>query len=92
MYGIDELSGSITRYDFDIGTGNLIRRETVTTLPESFTGENWCADLAITPDGRFLFTHFLVSLSSDNSLLYRSAHQCLLYWMYLVILLLSSSW
>ena len=55
MYGIDELSGSITRYDFDIKTGNLIRRETVTTLPESFTGENGCADLAITPDGRFLY-------------------------------------
>ncbi|MDG2408115.1 MAG: lactonase family protein [Pirellulales bacterium] len=55
MYGIDELSGSITRYDFDIETGNLIRRETITTLPENFTGENWCADLAITPDGRFLY-------------------------------------
>jgi len=55
MYGIDELSGSITRYDFDIGTGNLIRRETVTTLPDNFNGENWCADLAITPGGRFLY-------------------------------------
>ena len=41
--------------DFDIETGNLIRRETITTLPENFTGENWCADLAITPDGRFLY-------------------------------------
>ena len=55
MYGIDELSGSITRYDFDIDSGKLTRRETVTTLPEGFAGENGCADLAITPDGRFLY-------------------------------------
>ena len=55
MYGIDELSGSITRYDFNIDTGKLIRRETVTTLPDNFNGENLCADLAITPDGRFLY-------------------------------------
>ena len=55
MYGIDELSGSITRYDFDIDTGKLIRRETITTLPEGFEGDNLCADLAITPDGRFLY-------------------------------------
>ena len=55
MYGIDELSGSITRYDFDIDTGKLIRRETVTTLPAGFEGDNLCADLVITPDGRFLY-------------------------------------
>lgn len=55
MYGINELAGSITRYDFDIDSGKLIRRETVTTLPEGFGGENGCADLAITPDGRFLY-------------------------------------
>ncbi len=55
MYGINELSGSITRYDFDIHTGKLIRCETVTTLPEGFGGENGCADLAITSDGRFLY-------------------------------------
>jgi 6-phosphogluconolactonase len=55
MYGINELSGSITRYDFDIHTGKLFRRETVTTLPEGFGGENGCADLAITADGRFLY-------------------------------------
>jgi len=55
MYGINELTGSITRYDLDSATGNLTRRETVTTLPDHFTGKNWCADLAITPDGQFLY-------------------------------------
>ena len=55
MYGINELSGSITRYDFDIDSGKLTRTETVTTLPADYAGENGCADLAITPDGRFLY-------------------------------------
>ena len=55
MYGINELTGSITRYDFDTASGALTRRETITTLPADFTGESWCADLAITPDGQFLY-------------------------------------
>ena len=55
MYGINELSGSITRYDFDAASGALTRRETVSTLPADFAGKNGCADLAITPDGRFLY-------------------------------------
>ncbi len=55
MYGINELSGSITRYDFDADSGALSRRETVSTLPADFEGKNWCADLAITPDGQFLY-------------------------------------
>ncbi|OUT64010.1 MAG: hypothetical protein CBB70_12790 [Planctomycetaceae bacterium TMED10] len=55
MYGINELTGSITRYDFDIDSGQLTRRETVTTLPADYAGDNGCADLAITPDGRFLY-------------------------------------
>ena len=55
MYGINELTGSITRYDFDADSGALSRRETISTLPADFEGKSWCADLAITPDGRFLY-------------------------------------
>ena len=55
MYGINELTGSITRYDFDADSGALTRRETVSTLPADFAGKSWCADLAITPGGRFLY-------------------------------------
>jgi len=55
MYGINELTGSITRYDFDADSGALSRRETVSTLPADFEGKSWCADLAITPDGQFLY-------------------------------------
>jgi 6-phosphogluconolactonase len=55
MYAINELTGSITRYDFDSRSGALTRRETISTLPQDFAGKNGCADLAITPDGRFLY-------------------------------------
>ena len=55
MYGINELTGSITRYDFDADSGALSRRETISTLPQEFSGKNGCADLAITPDGHFLY-------------------------------------
>ena len=55
MYGINELTGSITRYDFNPQSGALTRRETISTLPADFEGKNGCADLAITPAGRFLY-------------------------------------
>lgn len=55
MYVINELSNSITHFDFDPESGILLERETISTLPEDFEGTSYCADLKITPDGRFLY-------------------------------------
>lgn len=55
MYVINELSNSVTRYDYDQATGGLIERGTISTLPDDFTGTSYCADLKITPDGKFLY-------------------------------------
>jgi 6-phosphogluconolactonase len=33
----------------------LIERQTISTLPTGFTGTSHCADVKITPDGRFLY-------------------------------------
>ena len=35
--------------------GKMVPRETVSTLPDGFSGENICSDLHITPDGRYLY-------------------------------------
>lgn len=55
VYVINELSNSITHYRFQPESGFLIESKTVSTLPEDFTGTSHCADLKITPDGRFLY-------------------------------------
>lgn len=55
MYVINELSNSVTFFDYDPDTGILIERQTIPTLPKDFKGKSYCADLKITPDGRFLY-------------------------------------
>ncbi|WP_339727626.1 lactonase family protein [uncultured Gimesia sp.] len=55
LYVINELTNSVTEFDYDPKTGILIEQETISTLPEDFEGTSYCADLKITPDGRFLY-------------------------------------
>ena len=55
MYVINELLNSVTRFDYDRATGHLIERQTLSTLPKEFEGTSYCADLKITPNGKFLY-------------------------------------
>ena len=55
VYVINELANSVTMFDHDPETGFLIERQTISTLPKGFGGTSYCADLKITPDGRFLY-------------------------------------
>ena len=55
LYAINELSNSVTVFDHDGETGRLEPGPTVSTLPTDFSGKSHCADLKISPDGRFLY-------------------------------------
>ncbi|MFO0903976.1 MAG: lactonase family protein [Pirellulales bacterium] len=55
MYVINELANSVTHFDYNSTNGSLTERATISTLPGDFTGISYCADLKITPDGRFLY-------------------------------------
>jgi len=55
-YLADEFSDSVTTFSFDVGTGQLTLLDTVSTLPPEFPGgNNTCADVHITPDGRNVY-------------------------------------
>ncbi|WP_240548017.1 lactonase family protein [Paenibacillus lignilyticus] len=54
-YGINELNSTITVYAYDSAIGRLSVVQTISTLPESFTGDNACADIHLSPDGKFLY-------------------------------------
>jgi 6-phosphogluconolactonase len=54
-YVINELNGTITVFFFDVQHGTLTELQTIATLPDSYQGENSCADIHISPDGRFLY-------------------------------------
>lgn len=54
-YVINELDSTITCMSFDAEKGALTPFQTVSTLPEGFTGSNTCADIHVHPSGRFLY-------------------------------------
>ncbi|MFN0197484.1 MAG: lactonase family protein, partial [Planctomycetaceae bacterium] len=55
MYVINEIKNSVTMFDYNAETGVLIEQQTISTLPDDFKEPSYCADLKITPDGRFLY-------------------------------------
>jgi 6-phosphogluconolactonase len=54
-YAINELDNSVTMFDYDPTSGMLVEQQTISTIPDEFEGITHCADLKITPDGRFLY-------------------------------------
>ncbi|WP_309120874.1 lactonase family protein [Paenibacillus sp.] len=54
-YVINELNATITAFAYDESSGALEEFQTVPTLPASYEGENACADIHVSPDGRFLY-------------------------------------
>lgn len=46
---------TVAFFDYSPDVGTLGHRQTISTLPANFTGTSYCADLRITPDGRFLY-------------------------------------
>ena len=55
VYVIHELSNAVSLLDYDKNDGLLIERQTISTLPADFDGTSYCADVKVTPDGRFVY-------------------------------------
>jgi len=55
VYVINELSNSVTLFDYGRESGTLVEKQTISTLPRDFTDTSHCADVKITPNGRFLY-------------------------------------
>jgi 6-phosphogluconolactonase len=55
-YLINELDDTMTMLAFDDGPGTLTTMQTLSTLPAGVSGAgNSCAELAVSPDGQFLY-------------------------------------
>ena len=55
VYANNELDNSVNVYSYDEGTGVLIERQVISTLPDDFDGESYTADIKITPCGSYLY-------------------------------------
>lgn len=54
-YLINELDSTMIAFAFDKATGALKELQTISTLPADFSGESYCADVHVSPDGKFLY-------------------------------------
>ena len=55
VYFTDEQGCSVTGYHLDSSSGTLSAFQTITTLPEGYSGRNTCSQIQISPSGKFLY-------------------------------------
>ncbi|HEX5472321.1 MAG TPA: lactonase family protein [Lacipirellulaceae bacterium] len=55
VYSIQEEGSTIVRFDFDFATGRLTPRQTISTLPPGTAGSNFCSEIRVSADGRFVY-------------------------------------
>lgn len=55
LYFVNEQGNSVTAYHFDTDRGTLKEFQRLSTLPGDFRGENACAQIHITPSGKYLY-------------------------------------
>lgn len=55
FYVINELDSTITTLSWDAASGVAEPLQTVSTLPDDFTGETTCADIHLDPAGKFVY-------------------------------------
>jgi 6-phosphogluconolactonase (cycloisomerase 2 family) len=54
LYSLQEEASTLALFDFDAARGTLTPRQTISTLPEGFTGTNFTSEVIVSPDGRFV--------------------------------------
>jgi 6-phosphogluconolactonase len=55
LYSIQEEGSTIVLFDFQPATGQLAQRQTISTLPPGFAGSNFCSEILVSADGRFVY-------------------------------------
>ena len=55
VFVINELACTITSYTYDSQHGSLSENQNISTLPDSFSGENTSSEVVVAKDGRFLY-------------------------------------
>jgi len=54
-YLINEMNSTITAFSYVASSGTLTKIQSITTLPENFSGRNQCAEVCVHPSGKFLY-------------------------------------
>jgi 6-phosphogluconolactonase len=55
FYSIQEEGSTIAVFDYDSASGRLTIRQTISTLPPGFAGTNFCSEILVSVDGRYVY-------------------------------------
>jgi 6-phosphogluconolactonase (cycloisomerase 2 family) len=55
FYSLQEEGSTIVLFDYEAQAGRLAARQTVSTLPPGFAGSNFCSEILVSADGRFVY-------------------------------------
>jgi 6-phosphogluconolactonase (cycloisomerase 2 family) len=55
LYSIQEEGSTVVPFDYDGEKGRLTARPSVSTLPPGFAGSNFCSEILVSSDGRFVY-------------------------------------
>ena len=55
LYSIQEEGSTVALFDYDGTAGRLAHRQTVSSVPPGFAGSNFCSEILVSADGRFVY-------------------------------------
>jgi 6-phosphogluconolactonase len=55
FYSLQEEGSNIVLFDWDSTKGQLTSRQTISSLPPGFTGSNFCSEIMVSADGKFIY-------------------------------------
>jgi len=55
FYSIQEEGSTVALFDYDPSNGRLTHRQTLSTLPPGFKGSNFCSEILVSDDGRYVY-------------------------------------
>ncbi len=55
FYSIQEEGSTIVLFDYEASSGKLTARQTISTLPPGFVGSNFCSEILVSGDGKFVY-------------------------------------
>ena len=55
FYSIQEEGSTLVLFDYDAAAGRLSPRRTISTLPPGFSGSNFCSEILLSADGRYVY-------------------------------------
>ena len=55
LYSIQEEGSTLVLFDYDGDNGHLKERQTISSLPPGYAGSNFCSEIQVSHDGKFVY-------------------------------------